>query len=224
MASSTSMPRTREREPPKTHSGRSTRRTRHDGLTAPLLGRYIGQGLIEHPLVSERVVHSGLPLAVLPVVRWIDHRGAASLGRFDNGTSVGDLEHQLMRAVLPGNTATRSHLGDDELGGRSSRKPELGAMAVPDPHVLDETEDLAVPGDRGAHVGDDEHRGDPGMRCGTVRQHPITLERRVDQGNRDRKPPASHPAAVVEFRRMSRVSRHVCHVVRNYARDDKLQR
>lgn len=39
---------------------------------APLLGCHVDQRLADDPLVAERVIERGLPLAVLPVVRWID--------------------------------------------------------------------------------------------------------------------------------------------------------
>ena len=43
-------------------------RTRSHGLATPLLGCDVDQRLVEHPLVPERVIESGLPLAVVPVV------------------------------------------------------------------------------------------------------------------------------------------------------------
>jgi hypothetical protein len=41
-------------------------------VTTPLLGSDVGQRLVEHPLVTEWVIHRGLPLAVFPVVQRID--------------------------------------------------------------------------------------------------------------------------------------------------------
>ena len=164
------------------------RRPRRHGATTPLLGCDVGQRLVEHPLVTEWVIYRGLPLAVFPVMQRIDLGGAASLGRLDNGPRVGDLEHHLMRTALAGDAPPRPHLGDDELRSRFARKSKLRSMPLPDTHMLHETEDLAIPSDRRADVGDGQHRSDTGVRCRTVRQHPTKLDRPVTLGNRGRNP------------------------------------
>jgi hypothetical protein len=154
-------------------------RTRNPGLTTPLLRSDVGQRLVEHPLMTEGVIHRGLPLAVLPVVQRIDQGGAVSLGHLDDGRSITDFQHHLMRPAFGGETPAGPHLGDDELGHRFAQQSQLRPMALPDADVLHETEDLAVPGDRRADVSDGQHRRDQGVRCRTIRQHPTRIDRQV---------------------------------------------
>src|SRR3954471_2837192 len=70
-------------------------RSRDDGLATPLLRWYVGQRLVEHPLMAERVVDRRLALAVLPVADGVrDHRTPCHRG-LDDSVDVRDLEHHL---------------------------------------------------------------------------------------------------------------------------------
>src|SRR6478735_8125685 len=100
-------------------------RARGEGLTAPLLGRDVVNRLVEDPLVPERVIDRGLPLAVLPVVRWVDEDGASSRRRLDHARDVVDLEHDLVRTPTLGRPPPGPNLGHHELGRRPVRQPEL---------------------------------------------------------------------------------------------------
>ena len=89
------------------------------------------------------------------------------LGRArDDGRGVLDLEHDLMRPACARQPAPRPHLRDDELA--TAGQSELGTMPLSDLHVLDEAEHVGVPGDRGAHVRDGEHRHDARVGCGAI--------------------------------------------------------
>ena len=93
-----------------------------------------------------------------------------------------------MRTAFAGEAPARPHLGDDELSSRFARKSKLRPMPLPDTDVLQETENVAVPGDRRTDVNDGQHRSDPGVRCRTIRQHRTKLDRRVTLSNRGGNP------------------------------------
>lgn len=100
-------------------------RTWSNALSTPLLRCDVGQCLVENPLVPERVIDGGLPLAVLPVVGRLDQEGVSCQGSLEDYADVGDLEHHLVRVSPLGGSPSRPNLRHHQFGWRSVRQAEL---------------------------------------------------------------------------------------------------
>ena len=150
---------------------------RGHGLTTPLLWRHVDQGLVEHPLVPERVIDGGLPLAVLPVVLRVHQHRASGHSRLDHAGDVLDLEHHLVRSSVLRRSPSGPNLSDHHLGRLPVWQAELRAMRFADADVFDESEDLAVPRDRRPDISHRQHGGHTCVRRRPVHEHPATLDR-----------------------------------------------
>ena len=164
------------------------RRARGHGLATPLLWRDVDQRLVEHPLVPERVIDRGLPLAVLPVVLRVNQHRASRHRRLDHAGNVLDLEHHLVRSSLLRRSPSGPNLSDHHLGRLPTRQAELRAMPFADADVFDKSEDLAVPRDRRSHVSHRQHGGHARMRRRPVSEHPATLDRDRHRAQNPRRP------------------------------------
>ena len=74
-----------------------------------------------------------------------------------------------------GGRRVAAHVADDQ---RPVAEGQLRAMALADPHALDEPERRPEPLDRLAHIGVDEHRHDRGLRDGAVVLHATLQDKR----------------------------------------------
>jgi hypothetical protein len=99
-------------------------------VATPLLGCDVFQCLVKDPLVPERVVNSGLPLAVLPVMERVDKGRAVSDRLIDHSSDIGDLEHHLVRTPPLSNSPSRPYLSHDQLSGGPFSEAELRALRV----------------------------------------------------------------------------------------------
>jgi hypothetical protein len=142
--------------------------TRHDRGASPLLGVDVSQRLGEHPFVPEGVDEGGLAFAVLVVVRWLLRIGPRTSGSVEHRPQIFDAHHYLMTCADP--SLTVSVLAHDHLGALAVH-PELRAVTLADPDVLDEPKDVAVPGDGRSNVFDRQHRGEQRPRCGAIPDH-----------------------------------------------------
>jgi hypothetical protein len=152
-------------------------RARGHGLATPLLWRDVDQCLVEHPLVPERVIDGGLPLAVLPVVLRINQHRASGHRRLDHAGDVLDLEHHLVRSSVLRRSPSGPNLRDHQLGRLPIRQAELRAMRFADADVFDKSEDLAVPRDSRSYISHRQHGGHASVRRRPVVEHPATLDR-----------------------------------------------
>ena len=152
-------------------------RARGHGLTTPLLWRDVDQRLVEHPLVPERVIDGGLPLAVLPVVLRVNQHRASGHSRLDHAGDVLDFEHHLVRSSALRRSPSGPNLSDHHLGRLPVWQAELRAMRFADADVFDKSEDLGVPRDRGSDISHRQHGGHASVGRRPVHEHPATLDR-----------------------------------------------
>jgi hypothetical protein len=119
------------------------------------------------------------PFAVLPVLDLINQLSAPCLRSRDRFCHVGDLQHRLVRAFAPAFAVAAEPL---RLRPRPAaiRQAESRGMPLAYADVLDEAEDLGVPGHGGSDVGHDEYWGHSRVRCRAVREHPIRVVRERD--------------------------------------------
>src|SRR5918993_5065012 len=157
----------------------SGRRAWDHGVATPLLGCDVDQGLVEHPLVPERVIEGRLPLAVLPVVRRVDQDRPSRHPPLHRTRDIPDLEHHLVRTSPLRRSPAWANLGHHQLGRRPVRQAELRAMPLADANVLDESEHLDVPRHGCSDIGHGEDGGHPRVRCRPVPEHTVTLGRRA---------------------------------------------
>ena len=110
-----------------------------------------------------------LPFAVLKVLWLHEYPGAVMPGPVAVATRIFHSDHHRVGDLAgPRRAAIASDVGDDDVAVAGA---ELGAVILADLQSLGETEGLAEPGDRLAHIGIDQDGDDGGCRDRAVRLH-----------------------------------------------------
>jgi hypothetical protein len=124
--------------------------------------------------VPGQVLDGRLPLAVLELLRLLEHPGAEGSGPVDLRVDVSDPHlEQVGHHSRLGRLLLTPHVGHDHRAVDAD--PQLRAMVLADPNPLDEPERLAQPYDRRPYIRVDQDRDHCRCRQGTVRQHPANL-------------------------------------------------
>lgn len=149
-------------------------------VPAPLLGCDVGQRLVENPLVAEWVIDRGLavrrtpsPGSHQPAERPVPPQPRPLSPPRRPSASLGASVRAPAFAVPAEPLRLRARAA-------AIRQAESRAMPLAYADVLDEAEDLGVPGHGGSDVGHDEYWGHSRVRCRAVREHPIRVERERD--------------------------------------------
>ena len=150
-ASSTEPPTPCRWASPPSRDAAFRRSARRDGLAAPFLGRCVGQGLGERPLVARGILGVVLALAVLEVGQ-LHHDPRTVLARLRavRPRVLDAHQHRRGRLAGPRRPAAAADVGDDD---RAVADTQLRAMALADPDALDEPERGSEPLDRLAYIG-----------------------------------------------------------------------